>query len=172
MSIFSDRIRFPPTKVRTLDESEKLEKYNEFFTRQGYPISIDRMLLFWEHHFKAFETGYPNGYKKERTIRYKEGMIRFPFGNQLPVYETKEFKEGKPPRGIATIDCVVVSRLVGLTEEEWLKDGFVSQEDMLNQIREYYPDLELYSWLSLYKFTNYNPNPSKKEIKKLLDIIK
>jgi len=171
MSILYERTRFEPIKLRKVDEAERIKEYDEFLKRQGYPVSVDKMLLFWEHHFEAFETGYPNGYKKEGTIRYKQGMIRLPFGNKLLVYESKEFEEGKQPRGIATIESVVITRLKGLTEEEWLKDGFVSQEDLLEQMRGYYPDLSLYSWVSLYKFKKYNPKPSKKEIKKLLDII-
>jgi len=124
---------------------------------------IDNKLLFWEHHFPHMESGEKTG-----TTRYKSGQIRVPFGNRLPVYETKEFERGEKPRGIVTIDYVVACQLKELTEEE---RGFVSQEELFEGMKSYYSDIKPGSLISYYKFKEYNPAPSRREIKRLLKIV-
>jgi hypothetical protein len=132
---------------------------------------IDNKLLFWEHHFDAFVNGYPNGYKKTGTIRHKPGHIRLPFGNRLPVYATKEYERGEDPRGIATIDYVVACQLNELTEDEWLHDGFKNQEEIFESMKSYYPGIKPDSLISYYHFKEYDSNPSRLEIKRLLKVV-
>jgi len=161
-------------RPKFLDESITIEHIALVYeTAHSQKISVDRMLLFWPHHFESFEHGYDNGYKKQGTLRYKKDHIRVPFGMQLPVFESQEFKEGKLPRGIATIEYVVACPLNAITEEELLMDGFENKEDLLWQMTEmegrYYADLTPDSMVSYYKFKDYNPRPSKKELIKVLE---
>ena len=163
------RIILKPTR---LNEEKKIRELSEYYRKRNKLLQIDDKLLFWEHHFEAFETGYPNGYKKIGTIRYRKGHIRVPFGMKLPVFETQEYRDEKPPRGIATIDYVVACHLYEVAEGEWLHDGFTSQEDLFEQMKAYYPMLTPESVVSYYKFKDYNSNPSEQEVKELLEIFK
>jgi hypothetical protein len=134
---------------------------------------VDKYLLFLgEEHFTALTGAYPNGYRKTGTIRFKQGHIRLPFGVLLPVYETAEFNKRAPPRGIASINYVVACHLRDITEDEWLRDGFNSQEELLEGMKRYYAELSLDSIVSYYKFKWYNPNPSPKELERLLKIMR
>jgi hypothetical protein len=151
-------------RPRALDESRIIRHWEDLFdlSYQFAPaekpkIHVDTNLLFWEHHFPALEKSYPNGYKKTGTLRYKPGHIRMPSGNQLPVFETEEFKKGMPPRGIVTIDLVVACELKDITEEEWLHGGFICQDEMFLGMKTYYPDITPESVLSHYHFKNYKP---------------
>lgn len=162
-------------KPKFLDERITIELvlpliHKELFEKNR--VHIDDKLLFWEHHFPAFEKGYPNGCKKTGTIRYKKDHIRLPFGVKLPVYETKEFNAGLPPRGIVTLEYVVACQLNEITEDEWLHDGFISQENLFEGMKIYYPEIIPESLVSQYKFKNYDPKPSRKELKRLLNIIR
>lgn len=131
---------------------------------EKYKVHIDKNMLFWAFHFPYMESGEKTG-----TIRYKKDHIRLPFGAKLPVYETEEFNQGMPPRGIITIDYVVACQLKELNEEE---RGFVSQEELFEGMKDYYQDIKPDSLVSFYKFKEYNSNPKKKELKKLLEIIR
>jgi hypothetical protein len=134
---------------------------------------VDKYLLFsGEEHFTALTGAYSNGYRKTGTPRFKQGHIRLPFGMMLPVYETAEFNKRAPPRGIASFNYVVACHLKDMTEQERLHDGFNSQEEMLEGMKRYYPLINLDSIVSYYKFKCYNPNPSPKELERLLRIIK
>jgi hypothetical protein len=151
-------------RPRAADESSLIQYWADLLElqyvlspEQKPVIHIDKHLLFWEHHFPALEKGYPNGYKKTGTIRYKPGHIRMPMGNKLEVFETEEFKKGMPARGIVTIDLVVACELKDITEQEWLHDGFISQEEVLLGMKEYYPDITPESVVSHYHFKKYMP---------------
>lgn len=142
------------------------------FELKGFKPFIDKHLLFWEHHFDAFESGYPNGQIKGGTLRYKSGCVRIPANNKLLVYESEEFHLGKPPRGVVTLDYFAVFPLSLITEEELKRDGFIDMEDLEWQMTQmedrYYADLTIDSIVGYDMFKNYNPNPSEKEVKELL----
>ncbi|MBW2991365.1 hypothetical protein KY348_06725 [Candidatus Woesearchaeota archaeon] len=158
-----------------LDETSFIKILEKIYIKPklGMHVDIDKMLLFWEHHFDAFEVGYPNGHKKEGSLRYKKNFVRLPFGKKLLAYEINEFKAENPPRGIVTIGYVAVSPLNQITQEELLSDGFENKQDLLWQMTKmeerYYKDCTPESIVSYYKFEDYNPNPSEKEVKELLE---
>ena len=162
-------------KPELLDERVRIELvlpqlYKELFAKNH--THIDKMLLFWEHHFDAFKKGYPNGFKKTGTIRYKKDYVRLPYGAKLPVYGANEFEQGASPRGIVTLDFIIACQLNEITEEEWLHDGFTSQKDLFEGMKAYYPEITPESLVSYYKFKKYDPKPSRKELKILLKILK
>jgi hypothetical protein len=167
--------RYTIMRPREDNESEYIQRLADFWGRRGLQIAIDKNLLFWPHHFEAFEHGYPNGHIKGGTIRFKQGCIRVPFGKRLPVYESTEFKQNLPPRGIVTIDYVSAAPLCLVIEQEWLRDGFESKEDLLWQMAEYpgryYKELTRYSPVSFYNFESYDPAPSQEEFKELLELL-
>lgn len=156
----------------SLDETAEIERLKQVFKSHNKEVYVDRKLLFWEHHFEAFETCYPNGHRKEGSIRYIKDMVRVPFGAKLPVFESEEYKQKTPPRGIATIDYVIYCRLDELTQGEWLRDGFISPDEIIESMQTYYPDINSESMVSYYKFAKYNPHPSKKELESVLKITK
>ncbi len=55
-----------------------------------------------------------------------------------------------------TFTNVVHKTLGEVTEEEWLADGFISQEDLLSGMREYYPSIELSSPVTVLFWENVN----------------
>jgi hypothetical protein len=158
-----------------LFERDAVIAAKRFCEERGKSLYIDKVIRLWQHHFDAFVNGYPtNGQLKRGTILYRPGCIRMPLGKRALVYESGEHDKGLPPRGIVTIDYVVACPLDEITEEEWRKDGFRSQEDLLHQMTEmpgrYYQDLTPASLVSYYSFTDYDPTPRAKEVKALLDI--
>ncbi len=55
-----------------------------------------------------------------------------------------------------TFTNVVHKTLSEVTENEWLADGFTSQEDLLLGMREYYPSIELTSPVTVLFWENVN----------------
>ena len=162
----------PAAKFSTLYYRDRL---CDILKREDLDLFVDDCLLFWPHHLEAFETGFSNGHKKEGAVRYKLYKIRVPSSNILPVYEASQSSDPEPIapfRGIVTIDKVVVARPGGLTKDEILSDGFRGKTDMVIDMRQHYPDLKIDSWLTLYKLSNYNPKPTKKEVKRVLEASK
>lgn len=53
----------------------------------------------------------------------------------------------------ATITDVRHCRLRDVTEQEWLDDGFVSQDDLLTQMRRFYKNLTLDSDVTVIRWT-------------------
>jgi hypothetical protein len=116
-------------------------------------LSLDDKILFWAHHFNGQDWAvYPNGTKKGGTIRYKEGAIRIPAKQELPVYETKEFQAGKPPRAIVTLDKIYVVTAKFIPPELLPLDGYKSTAEMVESMREYYPNMSSESTISFYQF--------------------
>ncbi len=117
------------------------------------PFFIDDKLLFHKKHFNGEDfTTYSTGQKKQSTLRFKEGIIRLPAKRILPVYESREFTFNEGPRAIVTIDNVVVSKLKDLTLSELASDGFQNVDHAVESMREYYPDINCESIVSLYSF--------------------
>jgi hypothetical protein len=173
VEILSRHVLMRPT---TLFERDAVIAARRFCEEQGKSLYLDKVIRLWQHHFDAFVNGYPtNGQLKRGTILYKPGSIRMPLGRKALVYESREHSAGLPPRGIATIDYVVACRLDEVNEDEWGRDGFVSQEDLLWQMTgmpgRYYQDLAPDSLVSCYSFADYDPAPSRQEVNSLLCIV-
>jgi hypothetical protein len=158
-----------------LFERDAVIAARRFCAANGKELYLDKVIRLWEHHFDAFEYGYPtNGQLKRGTILYKPGHIRMPLGSKALVFESHEHDKGFAPRGIVTIDYVVACRLDEIAEDEWRKDGFMNQKDLLWQMTEmpgrYYQDLANDSLVSYYSFIDYNSKPSRQEVDALLSI--
>lgn len=141
-------------------ENETINRLESEVKKQGFNLHVDKYIIFWPHHFDAFEGSFPNGHKKEGSIRYKPGHIRVPMGKNLLAFTNDEFNLNLPPRGIITIDYAVTCTLPEITEEEYLSDGFENQKDLFFQMTKmkmrYYTDLTLKKPVSYYKISNFN----------------
>jgi hypothetical protein len=130
---------------------------------QGHATLIMPWLTFnGDHHFEAMacnsqSRGYPTGYFKTGTIRYRPDQVIFPATDHMLLFETGEFHGGKPPRGFTYVHHVVVSPLEELTDEEIMEDGFADRKDMMWQMTEmegrHYKDLKPTSLVSYVSFS-------------------
>ena len=143
------RIEIPTADIRDHFTDTLKERLKPF----GLPFYEDSELLFWPHHFdgKSWAT-YSNGRVKGGTMRFREGLVRIPTANELPTYVTEERKAGLPPRAIVQIPGIVVCNAGEFTLEELASDGFFSHEDMMEDMRHYYPNLQSNSVMSFYWF--------------------
>ncbi len=157
-----------------IEESAAIEKLRRTIEPE-FDLWVDYYLLFLgDHQFDGFEYGFEhlNWRKKSTSIRYKTGHIRVPVGNKLFVFETSEFKNRLPPRGIVTIDKVVGCMLYEVEEEELRGDGFQNREQMLWEFCEmpgrYYQDMTPESFVSVYSVA-YEPYKELPELCRVLE---
>ncbi|MBN2052667.1 hypothetical protein JW756_04135 [Candidatus Woesearchaeota archaeon] len=140
---------------------------------QTTPLKVctENHLSLSEQDFDAFLSEYSDKVpKKTGIIRYNKDTLNIPIGAKLPAYEeTQGFDKGAPSRGILNIDYVIACQLRDTQEEEWLNEGVNSQKELIEKIqRRWHHKIDMDSIVTYYHIAGYNPNPSKREIKKIL----
>lgn len=83
-----------------------------------------------------------------KEISIREGHRDYKPGPGVICDPTDSFVVG------VTFTNIVHKTLGEVTEEEWLADGFTGQEDLLSGMREYYPNIELNSPVTILFWKN------------------
>lgn len=97
-------------------------------------------LLFTQELLEMIATG-------QKTITIREGYRDYQVGRPVICF-------CDPWGAMAEIESVRHCKLSEITKEEWEKDGFLSQQDLLEGMRGFYPTLTMDSPMTVITFKN------------------
>lgn len=104
--------------------------------------------------------------KGEKTTTIRKGIVQ-------PLHDEVYLESNGHVYGEARVKSLRFTKLAELTDEDAVKDGFENREDLLNALRQIYPDLKDDDWvtiISLDNITRYSKPVSLEEIKNLASL--
>jgi hypothetical protein len=90
----------------------------------------------------------------EKTTTVRRGIV-------MPRYDIVYIESDGRIYGTARVKYVRYTKLSELTNEDAVKDGFNSKEELLQALREIYPDIGKDEWVTIISLDNLNRFPER-----------
>ena len=97
--------------------------------------------------------------RKVTTIRFRKGGVEFPSNYQLSLFATTDYtlKRAPMPTINVQVEGVKYQRFGELTEEDALRDGFRTHNEMVKALTTIYPALNAEDWVTVYRISPIMP---------------